>query len=144
MKAEPSPFNNASDEAEAMVRAMVMDSYDWFVDVVAERRNMPRDQTLALADGRILTGRQALEAGLIDEIGGREQISAYLVENGVSESLEIKTWDNVNRDGFGVSFASLGAKLVESLGLGWFVSEDALHQTGLVDGLLSVGQTDWH
>ncbi len=143
MKAEPSPFNDASEEAQAMVRALVMDSYDWFVDLVAERRDMPRAKALGLADGRILTGRQAVEAGLVDEIGGRDEIIAYLAANGVSDSLEIRTWDNVNRDGFGVGLAKMGARLLESLGLGWFVSEDILRQTGLVDGLVSVGQTDW-
>lgn len=143
MKAEPSPFNDASQEAQAMVRALVMDSYDWFVDLVAARRDMPRERALELADGRILTGRQAVEAGLVDEIGGRDEIMAYLAANGVSDSLEIRSWDNVNRDGFGLGLAKMGARLLESLGLGWFVSEDILRQTGLVDGLVSVGQTDW-
>ena len=32
----PSPFHPASEEAKTMIRAMVMDSYDWFVDLVAE------------------------------------------------------------------------------------------------------------
>ncbi|PRX04359.1 UNVERIFIED_ORG: signal peptide peptidase A [Martelella mediterranea] len=143
LKAEPSPFNNASPDAQAMVRSMVMDSYDWFVDLVAERRDMPRNDALALADGRILTGRQAVAAGLVDEIGGRDAISAYLADNGISDSLEIKSWDNVNRDSFGFGLAKMGAKLLESVGMGWFVSEGAFHQSGLVDGLVSVGQTDW-
>jgi protease IV len=60
LKASPSPFEPTTEEARAMVRKLIMDSYNWFVDIVAERRNLPRDQALALADGSIFTGRQAV------------------------------------------------------------------------------------
>ena len=39
LKAEPSPFHPATPEAEEMIRSMVLDSYDWFVDLVAEERD---------------------------------------------------------------------------------------------------------
>ena len=38
LKAEPSPFKPTTDEERAMVRNLIMDSYDWFVGIVAERR----------------------------------------------------------------------------------------------------------
>ena len=38
LKAEPSPFNPTTDEERAMIRAMILDSYDWFVGIVDERR----------------------------------------------------------------------------------------------------------
>ena len=70
LKAEPSPFNPTTDEERAMVRSMILDSYDWFVGLVAERRPLTRSEAAALADGSIFTGRQALEKKLVDELGG--------------------------------------------------------------------------
>ena len=46
--------------------------YDLFLDRVAESRSMTREQVDELGGGRVWTGRQALENGLIDEIGGLE------------------------------------------------------------------------
>ena len=62
LKAEPSPFNVTTDPERAMVRAMIMDSYDWFIGLVVERRPLSRgSEVVALADGSIFTGRQALQ-----------------------------------------------------------------------------------
>lgn len=93
LKAEPSPFHEASDEAKAMIRAMVLDSYDWFVGLVARQREMDRDTVLALADGSIFTGRQGFENGLVDALGGEAEIRAYLKGRGVDDKLEIIDWE---------------------------------------------------
>jgi protease-4 len=92
LKAEPSPFHDASEEAKAMIQAMVLDSYDWFVDLVTERRGMERTDVLTLADGSIFTGRQALENGLVDAIGGEAEIRAYLESRDIEADLEIIEW----------------------------------------------------
>jgi len=52
---------------------VVMDMYDLFVGRVAERRAMDGEATKALADGRVFTGKKALDAGLIDAIGGEAE-----------------------------------------------------------------------
>jgi protease-4 len=44
--------------------------YDLFVARVAEGRKMPADKVLASAEGRIWSGPQGLERGLVDELGG--------------------------------------------------------------------------
>lgn len=56
-------------DEEALMQELVNQAYQRFVDVVAEGRNLPRDRVLAIADGRILTGTQARDAGLVDELG---------------------------------------------------------------------------
>ena len=89
LKAEPSPFHPASDEAVAMINSMVTDSYDWFVDLVAENRNLTRAETLKVADGSIYTGRQGLENKLIDSLGGEAEIRAFLETKDISKDLEI-------------------------------------------------------
>ncbi|EFM61574.1 signal peptide peptidase SppA, 36K type [Brucella sp. NF 2653] len=61
LKAEPNYFSPASEEAKNMIRGMIMDSYDWFVGIVQERRAFTHEQALALANGAVFTGRQALD-----------------------------------------------------------------------------------
>lgn len=64
-------FNKPYSEAQTERMNMVMDSiYDGFIRVVAEGRGMPEEAVERVAKGRVWTGRQALEHGLIDEIGG--------------------------------------------------------------------------
>ena len=78
LKATPNPLEKLTPDAREAAQVVVMDMYDMFVDMVAERRNMDRDATLKLADGRVYTGRQAIQNGLIDEIGGEREARAWL------------------------------------------------------------------
>ncbi len=55
---------------ELMLRSVVMDSYEQFVQAVAEGRGMERDDIYPLADGSIFTGLQAENLGLVDTLGG--------------------------------------------------------------------------
>ncbi len=63
---------NMTPEERQMLSAMVMDAYEQFVDVVSEGREMEREDVYSLADGSVYTGRQALELGLVDTLGGFE------------------------------------------------------------------------
>lgn len=54
----------------ALVQAIVDDIYLRFLDLVAVGRDMPREQVEEVAEGRVWTGAQALELGLVDELGG--------------------------------------------------------------------------
>lgn len=78
LKAEPDLDEPMVGEVRASLQGLVDDSFQWFVDIVAERRGIPRPETLALSDGRILTGRQALTDKLIDAIGGESDALAWL------------------------------------------------------------------
>ncbi|MDR1701977.1 MAG: signal peptide peptidase SppA [Sporomusaceae bacterium] len=64
-----SPERAMSSEERAIVQSLVDDIYSQFLDVVASGRNLDYEQVKKLADGRIYTGRQAKEAGLVDELG---------------------------------------------------------------------------
>ena len=67
-----SPYQEMRPDQRAIIQSVVDESYGYFVDVVADGRKMEREQVLALADGRIYTGPQALEAGLVDQLGSLE------------------------------------------------------------------------
>lgn len=58
-----------SEEERAWWQQIITEAYERFVQVVAEGRNLPVERVRELADGRLFTGRQALEAGLIDAVG---------------------------------------------------------------------------
>lgn len=90
MKAEPTPFKPVSPEARAMLDRAIRDTYDWFVDMVAERRGIDRARALELADGRVVTGHQALDLKLIDEIGEERVAVAWLESKGVPKKLPLR------------------------------------------------------
>lgn len=81
LKAQPSSFEPMTDDARAAVKAVIDDTYKMFVDMVVERRKLPHEAVLKLADGRIFTGRQAKEVGLIDAIGGEFEALEWLETN---------------------------------------------------------------
>lgn len=59
-----------SDAEREIMRREVDHIYRGFLDVVARARKMTVDQLRPFADGKVWTGRQALEHGLVDELGG--------------------------------------------------------------------------
>lgn len=92
LKAEPDIDEPLTGAVRQSLQALVDDSFAWFVDVVAERRDMPRADALTLADGRILTGRMALENGLIDAIGSEAEAIAWLEnDKGIEADLPVVT-----------------------------------------------------
>lgn len=67
-----------TDSERAVFKALMQDTYDLFLDKALEGRvragkKMTREQLVELAGGRIYTGRQAKENGLIDEVGTLEE-----------------------------------------------------------------------
>ena len=75
-----------TDEQIAVFQSQVDEYYGKFVGIVADGRNMPDEKVRALADGRTYTAAQALENGLIDEIGSYEYM-----QNEMSDELGV--WD---------------------------------------------------
>jgi protease IV len=59
-------------EERALLQATVDDIHSQFVEAVSSSRGMTVDSVAALADGRIFSGRQALEQGLVDRLGTLE------------------------------------------------------------------------
>jgi protease-4 len=51
---------------------VIDDTYDQFVEVLVENRNLSKEDALKIADGSIFTGRQAKKLGLVDELGDLE------------------------------------------------------------------------
>ncbi|WP_421725558.1 signal peptide peptidase SppA [Bauldia sp.] len=142
LKAAPSLFKPPSPEALAVIQGIVGDSYNWFVDIVAERRDFARDDALVLADGRIFTGRQALDANLIDAIGGEEAALDWLEDQGVDRDLPVRDWQPERPSRSLLSADVVTVWLARQFGLAPDVPAglDRLLPRLPVDGLMSVWQ----
>ncbi len=78
------PFN---DQEKQLMQNMIERGYDLFLTRCAEGRNMPKDSLALYAEGRVWTGNQAKEIGLVDELGGIEraiEIAAEMANLGKS------------------------------------------------------------
>lgn len=93
LKAEPNPFEPTEPAAVAALQLVVDDSFAYFLELVATRRNLPEADARRLADGRIYTGAQALSAQLVDELGGEDDAVRWLqAERSVARDLPVVTY----------------------------------------------------
>lgn len=146
LKASPNMFEPTSPEARAALASIVNDSYGWFKSLVKERRGMTDAQLEAVADGRVFTGRQAIDLKLVDRLGGeREAVEWLEQEKGVRKGLPLRDWKHEKTlERLGI--LSAAARLSEFLqldGLARLLDRAAtLAQARLLDGLLSIWQVD--
>ena len=70
-----------TEEEKGYMQEMINLSYNRFVDLVAEGRNMPREEVLSFADGRIFDGTQAKKLKLIDDIAYYDEVINIIQED---------------------------------------------------------------
>jgi len=75
-------FRDMTEEELAYWQTIIDEVYEEFVDIVAEERGLPEETVRELADGSVYTGRQALEAGLVDAVGLPQDAIAKAAELG--------------------------------------------------------------
>jgi len=71
-----SPNRPITDEERALLQADLDIIHNEFIDIVAQYRELPRADVVAIANGASMPGRRAIDADLIDAIGGRTQAKA--------------------------------------------------------------------
>ena len=129
LKGEPAIDKPMSPEAYAAIQNMIDDTYNWFVDLVAVRRPLERKDVLLLADGRVFTGRQAAENGLVDALGGELEARQWLErEKGIPATLPVVDKDITPRE-----------RLLGDV-LGSFVQKILSSEELTLDGMVSL----WH
>ncbi|CAK7002533.1 MAG: hypothetical protein DELT_00089 [Desulfovibrio sp.] len=89
-KAAGSPFQELTAEERAYLQGVINDMQEEFVSVVATGRKLPKETVAALADGRIFTGRQAVEAKLVDKLGDRQAALSRLVVLATEKGARLK------------------------------------------------------
>ncbi len=81
-KAIGSPWETLTAEQRVILDEYVNESYEEFVRVIADGRGMTKEDVYAIADGRIYSGRQALELDLVDELGNLDAAIAKAADMG--------------------------------------------------------------
>jgi protease-4 len=147
LKAAPNGYEPTSPEARAAIEALVKDSYDWFRNMVRDRRQMDDATLQRVTDGRVFTGRQGLELKLIDEVGNEKTAVDWLAkEKGLKPDTPVKDWQLKSRFS-DLTMLHLATRLVlETIGLSTLAeriealgSLQAVERLNL-DGLLAL----WH
>jgi protease-4 len=142
LKALPSPFEPTDERARALTQEMVQEARIWFVDLVSKRRKIEAPSVPGLTDGRIYSGRQAVELKLVDEIGDEKAAMNWLTkERKISPGLRVIDWKpKAESSGlFGWLFESLAAMVgLSAERLAGIAGQ--ISATLKLDGLVSV----WH
>ena len=91
----PSLFEDLSKPERDLLRKVADDTHEQFIHAVHESRSqLQRNRIRELADGRVFTGRQALGAGLMDDLGGYvmvvESLARQLGITGTAEVLRLE------------------------------------------------------
>ncbi len=125
-----------------LTREMVEDAKRWFFSLVRERRKVTPEAVPGLTDGRIYSGRQAVDLKLVDQIGDEKAAVSWLEkERKLAPGLKIVDWKPETESSglFGWLFQSLAA----AIGVSGEAVASLVHQVSAtlkLDGLVSV----WH
>jgi protease-4 len=147
LKAAPNGFEPTSPEARAALEALVKDSYAWFRALVKERRGMDDALLEQVADGRVFTGRQAVDLKLIDQLGDEKTAIAWLVaQKNVKSDLPVRDYKLSPRFGDLTFLRTAASIALDALGLGAMARR--IEQAGVaqavdrftLDGMLAL----WH
>ena len=147
LKAAPSGYEPTSPEARAAVEAIVKDSYDWFRGLVRDRRNLDPELLAKVSDGRVFTGRQAVELKLIDTLGDEQTAIDWLAkEKNIDAKLPVRDYHLRSRFGDLPFLHAAAAVVLDAAGLGTLAR--SIDEWGAVqaferlnlDGLLAL----WH
>lgn len=77
-----SATRDLTQEERQLLQGLIDDIHDQFIQAVVEGRGLSRGQVETVADGRILSGRQALERGLVDQLGNLQDAIATAAKMG--------------------------------------------------------------
>ena len=147
LKAAPNGFEPTSPEARAALDSLVKDSYAWFRGLVQQRRGMDDAVLEKVADGRVFTGRQAVELKLIDALGDEKTAIAWLVaQKNVKPDLPVRDFKLTPRLGDLTFLRTAASITLDALGLSAVARQvehaglvQAVDRLGL-DGMLALWQ----
>lgn len=106
-------------EERAILQALIDDAYGQFLGAVKEGRKIPDDKLKTLADGRIFSGRQALEAGLVDSLGDSTTAAELAAKlGGISGSPKIRRDSDPLKEIYDLLDSRLPDRLLGALRLG--------------------------
>lgn len=129
LKAQPNPLEELTPRAREVMERVVMDMQAMFVEMVQERRNFTSQQAAVVSDGRVFTGRQAVDNGLIDATGSDRDAHVWLKQaHGIDAALPVRDIDTED------ALVDVSDWLLQRLGKAVWL------ETLKLDGLVSL----WH
>ena len=138
LKAAPNGYEPTSPEARAALDALVKDSYAWFRTLVQNRRSMDDAQLDKVADGRVFTGRQAVDLKLIDQLGDEKTAIAWLVSaKNVKPDLPVRDFKLSPRFGDMTFLRTAASVTLDALGLSTIARQ--VEQAGVVRAVDRLG-----
>src|ERR1700692_2654762 len=138
LKAAPNGFEPTSPEARAALDSLVKDSYAWFRDLVKARRGMDDALLDKVADGRVFTGRQAVDLKLIDQLGDEKTAVAWLVaQKGIKSDLPVHDFKLAPRFGDLTFLRTAASITLDALGLSGIARQ--VEQTGVAQAVDRLG-----
>ena len=143
LKSNPSPFQPLDETGRALAESMIAESHQWFLDLVRTRRQVTTSSIPGLEQGRVFSGREALQHKLIDEIGGEPEAIRWLEGRGVEKGLKVVDWKERSGTGWGLGSIAglaryLGGDLMAELTA--LLTRDRTLGAFRLDGLVSVWQ----
>jgi len=144
LKAAPNGFEPTTEAAKAAINSLVVDSYDWFKDLVKTRRNLDDAELAKVVDGRVFTGRQGIPLKLADLIGGESDAIAWLETNkNIAKKLPVRDWKkkpSIERAGL-LGLASSGVRAAGFIKLASLIDQfGGQSESASLDGLLAIWQ----
>jgi len=87
-----SPFKEMTPEERALFQKSLDGIHDYFIEEVAKNRNLKKRDVEKIATGIFYIGTEAKDLGLVDELGGRDEVIAY-VEEQIGEDADFVTYE---------------------------------------------------
>ena len=138
LKAAPNGFEPTSPEARAALDSLVKDSYAWFRDLVKSRRGMDDALLDKVADGRVFTGRQAVDLKLVDQLGDEKTAISWLVaQKGIKSDLPVHDFKLAPRFGDLTFLRTAASITLDALGLSAIARQ--VEQTGVAQAVDRLG-----
>ncbi|WP_336034547.1 signal peptide peptidase SppA [Halobacterium yunchengense] len=116
------PLRDLDEDERRYLQGIVDDLYDSFVATVADGRDLSED-AVRDTEARVFVGADAVERGLVDEVGTREDVEAYLADE-LGHDVEVRAFEppvglrvRLRRTALGAAYA-LGAGVASAFGDG--------------------------
>jgi protease-4 len=136
-----SPFEPMSDDFHNVVKESIEDIYETFVNRVSKGRNMTFAQVDSIAQGRVWTGTEALENGLVDQLGSLEDAIEVAAELAEVTDYRITNYPRYKKDfkdafkPFSLIKVSKESLLKEELGLEYYTIYKNIKQFSELKGI---------
>jgi len=135
-----SSFEPMSDEFRGVLKQGIEETYTTFIERVSEGRKMKTDKVHAIAQGRVWSGTDAVEVGLVDEVGTLEDAIAYAAELAEISDYNVRSYPDYDRDLekalSGIPFISTKEEVLkETLGYEGFYFYNLLNNLSKQEGI---------